>query len=82
MTSRGIASPPFEQFVFGPVVDVDLDGDEPPGELLEKTTTRSLEARWCGARPDHPQDEPIGYLRRPRRQRVRGAFSRRMPCGP
>jgi hypothetical protein len=37
----GSLTPPhsFEQFVFGPVVRVDLYGDEPSGELLEKTIT-------------------------------------------
>jgi len=37
MTSRGFASPPFERLVFGPLVRVDLHGDDPPAELRETT---------------------------------------------
>jgi hypothetical protein len=37
MTSRGFASPPFERLAFGPVVHVDLHGDDPLAELHDKT---------------------------------------------
>jgi hypothetical protein len=33
----GFSAPPFEPLVFGPVVHVDLLGDDPSGELLERT---------------------------------------------
>jgi hypothetical protein len=36
-TNRGFSAPPFEPLVFGPVVHVDLDGDDPSGELLART---------------------------------------------
>jgi hypothetical protein len=44
MTSRGFATPPFERLVFGPVVHVELLGDDPPGELRERTLDEVLRA--------------------------------------
>ena len=37
LTTRGFDSPPFEHLVFGPVVHVDLHGNDPPAELHDKT---------------------------------------------
>lgn len=37
MTSRGFSAPPFEPLVFGPAVRVDLLGDDPSGDLHDKT---------------------------------------------
>ena len=37
MTGRGFSIPPFRSKVLGPLVHVDLDGDDPPGELRERT---------------------------------------------
>jgi|HubBroStandDraft_6_1064221.scaffolds.fasta_scaffold462049_1 hypothetical protein len=37
MTARGFSRPPFRSVVFGPVVHVDPDGDDPCGELRDKT---------------------------------------------
>ncbi len=33
----GLRPPPFEKLVFGPVVLLDLDGDEPHRQLAERT---------------------------------------------
>jgi len=35
--ARGFTSPPFAGCVFGPIVHVDLHGNEPPDELREMT---------------------------------------------
>ena len=37
MTARGFSRPPFRSKVLGPIVHLDPDGDDPCGELREKT---------------------------------------------
>lgn len=40
MTGRGFSVPPFRCVVLGPVVRVDLEGDDPPGELRDARPER------------------------------------------
>ena len=41
-TNRGSSPPLFERLVFGPLVHLDLHGDDPPAELLERTLDEVL----------------------------------------